>query len=96
METLHVRDPSVVGTQAFTSASAFNANIGAWNTAAVGDMTYVSAISAVACNAAKSCARSGYKCSCAHVDIETVAISRCIPSYRSMYVLALRMRARTI
>jgi surface protein len=88
METLHVWDPSVVGSQAFTSASAFNANIGAWNTASVTSMTSVCAVSAVACSAAKSCARSGYKCLYAHVAIEMVAISHCIPSYRSMYVLA--------
>ncbi len=31
METLHIWDPCAVGPQAFRSASAFNANIGAWN-----------------------------------------------------------------
>ncbi len=30
-----------LGPQAFQGASAFNANIGAWNTAAVTDLTYV-------------------------------------------------------
>ena len=73
METLRIWDPCVVGSQAFNGASAFNANIGAWNTAAVTCMTRVSAVSDVACNAAKSCARSGYECT--HVAIEMVAIS---------------------
>ncbi len=36
-----------VGSQAFLSASAFNANIGAWNTAAVTTLSYVSSFSAV-------------------------------------------------
>jgi hypothetical protein len=47
METLHIWDPSVVGSQAFQSASAFNANIGAWNTACATTLSYVSAFSAV-------------------------------------------------
>ncbi len=59
-----------VGTQVFNGASAFNANIGAWNTAAVTSMISVSAVSAVACNAAKSCARSGYRWLYTHVDME--------------------------
>ncbi len=96
MEILRVWDPCAVGSQAFKGASAFNANIGAWNTASVTSMTSVSSVSAVACSAAKSCARSGYKCFYTHVAIEMVAISHCIPSYRSMYVLVSRMRARTI
>jgi surface protein len=53
METLHIWDTSVVGSQAFQSASAFNANIGAWNTAAVTTLSNVSAFSAVAGNAAQ-------------------------------------------
>jgi surface protein len=63
-------DPSVVGPQAFESASAFNANIGAWNTAAVTSMNSVSAVSAVACNVANSCARSGNRWLYTHVAIE--------------------------
>jgi hypothetical protein len=43
METLHMCDPCVVGSQAFESASAFNANIGAWNTARATTLSYVSA-----------------------------------------------------
>ncbi len=53
METIHRCGPTVVGSQAFQSASAFNANIGAWNTASVTTFYYVSAFSAVARNAAK-------------------------------------------
>jgi hypothetical protein len=56
--------------QAFYSASAFNANIGAWNTVRVVDMFSVSAFSAVSCNAAKSSPRSGYKWFRTHVEIE--------------------------
>ena len=70
MEALHIWDPCAVGPQAFQSASAFNANIGAWNTARATTLAYVRAFSAVACNAAKSCARSGYKWLCTHVEIE--------------------------
>ncbi len=43
----------MVGRQAFNGASAFNANIGAWNTAAVTTLSSVCALSAVACNAAR-------------------------------------------
>jgi hypothetical protein len=68
MESIHRCGPNVVGSQAFNGASAFNANIGAWNTARVVDMTSVSAVSAVAHNAAKSGARSGYECT--HVAME--------------------------
>jgi hypothetical protein len=68
MDTLHIWDPCAVGSQAFNGASAFNANIGAWNTARATTLESVSAFSAVACNAAKSCARSGYECT--HVAIE--------------------------
>jgi hypothetical protein len=68
METLHIWDPTVVGSQAFHHASAFNADIGAWNTARATTLSYVSAFSAVARNTARSCARSGYKCT--HVAIE--------------------------
>jgi hypothetical protein len=67
METLHVRESCVVGSQAFTSAAAFNANIGAWNTARVVDLSSVSSVSAVACSAAKSCARSGINV-CVHTS----------------------------
>jgi surface protein len=38
----------VVGSQAFYYAEAFDANIGAWNTAAVTDLSSVCAVSAVA------------------------------------------------
>jgi hypothetical protein len=38
----------VVGSQAFYYASAFDANIGAWNTARVMHLTSVCAVSAVA------------------------------------------------
>ena len=68
METFHICDPCAVGPQAFQSASAFNANIGAWNTARATTLSYVSAFSAVARNAARSCARPGYKCT--HVAVE--------------------------
>ncbi len=54
METIHRCGPNVVGPQAFKSASAFNANIGAWNTARVVDLSYVSAFSAAACDVARS------------------------------------------
>ena len=49
-----MRAPSVgvdrvwLGSQAFSSASAFNANIGAWNTARVVDMSGVCAVLAEA------------------------------------------------
>ena len=52
------------------SAVAVNANLGAWNTARANTLIYASAFSAVACNAAKSCARLGYKCLYTHVEIE--------------------------
>ncbi len=39
--TLHRCGPRAVGSQAFSSASAFNANIGAWNTASVTTLSYV-------------------------------------------------------
>jgi hypothetical protein len=48
MEALHRCGPTVVGSQAFSGASAFNANIGAWNTARATMLDYVSAFSAVA------------------------------------------------
>jgi hypothetical protein len=48
METIHRCGPNVVGLQAFESASAFSANIGAWNTASATCLSYVSAFSAVA------------------------------------------------
>ena len=96
METIYIWNPSEVGSQVFQLASAFNVNIGAWNTARATTLAYVRAVFAVACDAAKLCARSGYKCLYTHVAIEMVAISRRIPSYRSMYVLVSRMRARTI
>ena len=57
-------DRGSLGSQAFYQASAFNADIGAWNTARVTSLSYVSAFSAVARNAARSC---GYKCT--HVAI---------------------------
>ena len=44
METLHIWDPCAVGPQAFQSASAFNANIGAWNTASVTTLSSVCAV----------------------------------------------------
>ncbi len=53
METLHRCGPNVVGRQAFNGASAFSANIGAWNTAAVTTLSSVFVLSAVACNAAR-------------------------------------------
>ncbi len=43
----------MVGSQTFESASAFNANIGAWNTARATTFSNVSAFSAVARNAAR-------------------------------------------
>jgi surface protein len=54
----HRRGPRAVGSQAFYYASAFNVNIGAWNTASVSNMATVRAVLAVAryaslCNAAK-------------------------------------------
>ncbi len=55
METFHICYPCAVGLQAFQSATAFNANIGAWNTARATTLSYVSAFSAVACNLAMSC-----------------------------------------
>ena len=58
----------MVGSQAFQSASVFNANIGAWNTEAITTLTQVSAFSAVARNAARSCARSGYNCIYIHTS----------------------------
>ena len=70
IETIHRCGPDVVGPQAFQSASAFNANIGAWNTAAVTSISPVSSVSAVACNAAMTCARSGYESLYTHVAIE--------------------------
>ncbi len=39
--------PRVVGSQAFNNAYAFNANIGAWNTASMKDMSSVCAPSAL-------------------------------------------------
>jgi hypothetical protein len=48
METIHRCGPTVVGSQALRSASAFNANIGAWNTAAVTTLSSVCAAPAVA------------------------------------------------
>jgi surface protein len=48
-ETIYRCGPSVVGSQTFGSASAFNANIGAWNTARVTTLSYVRAVSAVIC-----------------------------------------------
>ena len=53
METIHRCGPNVVGPQAFNGASAFNANIGAWNTASVTTLSSVCAVSAVARNAAR-------------------------------------------
>ncbi len=53
METIHRCGPNVVGSQAFYDASAFNANIGAWNTASVTTLSAVFALSAVARNAAR-------------------------------------------
>ncbi len=50
----HRRTPRVVCSQVFRDASAFNANIGAWNTASVTSMYYVCAVSAVARDAARS------------------------------------------
>jgi surface protein len=44
METIHRCGPTVVGAQAFYGASAFNANIGAWNTAAVTTLSAVFAL----------------------------------------------------
>ena len=44
-------DRAVVGSQAFNFASAFNANIGAWNTARVTTLYSVSAASAAAAGA---------------------------------------------
>ncbi len=39
---LHIaRGPLAVGLQTFSNAKAFNANIGAWNTAAVTDLSSV-------------------------------------------------------
>ncbi len=52
----------MAGLQAFYSSSAFNANIGAWNTASVTSLLSVSAFSAVPRNAARTRAWSGYKC----------------------------------
>jgi hypothetical protein len=69
IETIH-RWPDVVGSQAFNGASAFNANIGAWNTASVKSISSVCAVLAAASNTAKPCARSGYKCLYTHVAIE--------------------------
>ncbi len=60
METIHRCGPNVAGPQAFESAAAFNANIGAWNTAAVTTLSSVCAVPAVVRNAAQSCARSGF------------------------------------
>ena len=60
METVHIWDTSAVGSQAFRSASAFNANIGAWNTASATTLSSVCAVPAVVRNAAQSCARSGF------------------------------------
>ncbi len=70
METIHRCGPDAVGLQAFKGASAFNANLSAWNTARATTLSFVSAFSAVARNAARSCARSGYKRLCTHVAIE--------------------------
>ncbi len=47
---LHRRGPVWFGLQTFFRALAFNANIGAWNTAAVSNMGLVCAAFAVACN----------------------------------------------
>jgi hypothetical protein len=52
MESIHRCGPSVVGSQTFGSAWAFNANIGAWNTAAVTMLSTVSAVPAVVRNSA--------------------------------------------
>ncbi len=62
--------PNVVGSPTFESASAFNANIGAWNTAALTMLSSVCAVPAVVRNAAQSCARSGFKCIYMLVKIE--------------------------
>jgi hypothetical protein len=43
MEMIHIWDPCAVGSQAFKGASAFNANIGAWNTARATTLAFVSA-----------------------------------------------------
>jgi surface protein len=48
MEMIHRCGPDAVGLQAFKGASAFNANIGAWNTASATTLSYVIAFSAVA------------------------------------------------
>jgi hypothetical protein len=52
------RRPRAVESQAFFSATAFNANIGAWNTARVTSFHEVCAVSAGACNAADALGRS--------------------------------------
>jgi hypothetical protein len=49
LDTLHRCGPRAVGSQAFSSASGFNADIGAWNTARVTTLIYVRAVSAVIC-----------------------------------------------
>ncbi len=48
-------DRGLLGSQAFSSASAFNANIGAWNTASVTTLSYVCA--AVPARVARPCKR---------------------------------------
>ena len=48
----------VLGAQAFRSASAFNANIGAWNTARVTSLSAVCAASGPGARAAADCART--------------------------------------
>ncbi len=49
--------PRVIGSQTFVEASAFNANIGAWNTASVASLRSVCAASGFARTAA-DCART--------------------------------------
>ncbi len=59
----HRRGARLVGSQAFSYASAFNANIGAWNTAAVSNMAAVCAVLA----ARSMRHRRVYKCLCVYV-----------------------------
>ena len=59
------RGPLAVGLQTFFNAKAFNANIGAWNTAAVTNLSDVSAVPAVARNAdadARAWMWVGFRC----------------------------------
>jgi surface protein len=77
------RRPRAVDSQAFVSATAFNANIGAWNTARVTSFSTVCAVSAGACSPADALGRSVGVCmrGCACQDVRArmcVCVCACV------------------